>query len=208
MRTTGMTIHARLRETVTPDNIFRTRYVHQTAHGFYVAVCNRRVPAITLPRPETGDELAVTVPSGTLTGTVLAILEEGPPGQRQPVYCMWAAWEGSYGGLMGGMSGVMDWELADYSGTVVESSAIKAPVPLADYIAAQLDTSRNPSYDPSDPDAVAQEEYVKELHQRMACKLGIDLQDNYARVHREVLRERILKDAEAVAFAASIQGKE
>lgn len=183
MKVTGMTIHARLQETVVPDDIFNTRYEHRTAYEDIVAACSWRVPAITLPCPDTGDELTVKVPSGTLTGTVLAILQEERDGYI--LLRMSAAWEGSYGGLMGGMSGVMDWELDGHGGVVLESSATDAPVPLAAYIAAQRAATWNRHY------ALPEEEEAKALHQAVADRLGVELMFNYHAVHREVLRELI-----------------
>lgn len=195
MEATGLRLLARVHEEIVPDELFSTWYEHRCGDHI-VAVCHGDIPSITLPRPLRGDTLTVKVHSGTLTGTVVDDWQvRGCGGPRPLLYGLDASWSGSYGGLMGGLSGVVEWKLANDGGTVV-TSASDTPVPLSVYIAAQDATSRYRFRAPYDADEDAREAAVRARHEAAAARIGVVLDEHYRGehwhlAHREVLREEL-----------------
>jgi len=88
----------------------------------------------TFPHLEVGDAIEIRIPSGVLTFKVdLVSLEKAPLDGLDYRTRGEFTWEGKYAGLIGGMSGVAEWQVNIPPDTLVETSAWDNPIPWGLY---------------------------------------------------------------------------
>lgn len=189
MKATNVHVTFALRRYFYSDDFFNTRYRHYRGSAVMADVDYTSAEQ-ELPFALEGDAISITIPSGRLWGNVLWASDTGS------TYGIVARWEGSFGGLTNGRCGVGSWELApELSGIVTESSAIDAPLRLADYIQAQADTFlprewRKDDYLYADKPWLPFAE-LWELHVDAARTLRRPLSECYPEAHGIVLRDHI-----------------
>lgn len=82
-----------------------------------------------VPQFAVGDHLVLSIPSGVWEGQIIELsMAEG--GQRFKVA---ADWDGRQNGLIGGMSGMLYWEVLHSPRAMVETSMSSVPVPYEVY---------------------------------------------------------------------------
>ena len=140
-----------------------------------------------VPEIAVGDEVEISIPSGSFTGRCIEtrpVLPPTQPGQPDRAYALVGKWDGMEAGLLSGLSGLAWWTSTIAPDALVTTSASSVPVRYDRYSAAR--TLAIQTVDSLPDCGIARPERIREvLRQLLAAQISAAYLERVIDAHTE-----------------------